>query len=518
MISRRSTLKDGLQNQVESYLLTHFAGFWQFVQNVPFLRKTANRLLLNSAIYKTKTRPYPFSTLAPYTSWDSLTNRVYSSRHLPPAQQADDLPYPEDVADLFMRRGKAIECPKSTVLFAYFAQWFTDGFLRTDRTDMRRNTSNHEIDLCQLYGLRKSTTDLIRSFKGGLLKSQIINDEEYPPYLCENGTVKSEYAELPEVQIDGLPVEQKNQLLAMGGDRANVQIGYVMFNVLFFREHNRIARELAQKYSGWDDERIFQTARSILIVILMRIVIEEYINHIAPYYFKFFLDAAAFPNERWYRQNWMAAEFTLLYRWHMLIPSDVTVEGKNLPTQATMWNTTLITSRGLGAAFQDASLQPAGRVGVFNTPSFLREPEIKSLRMCRELQLASYNDYRAMCGFPRVTDFDQISGDPEVQRELRRLYKHVDRIEYCVGLFAEETRPNSVLPGLIGRLVGVDAFSQALTNPLLNPHIFNEATFSKLGMELIENTRCLSDLLRRNVPASEQPFFVSMTRRDWKRI
>jgi prostaglandin-endoperoxide synthase 2 len=518
MISGRNIAKDGLRNELESYLLTHYPGFWQFVQEVPLLKKSANRLLLNSAIYKTPTRPHPFSTLAPYTSWESLTNRGYSSRHLPPLKQPDHLPDPEEVADLFMRRGKTVECPKSTVLFAYFAQWFTDGFLRTDRIDMHRNTSNHEIDLCQLYGLKKSTTDLIRSCNSGRLKSQIINGEEYPPYLCEKGIVKPEYAELPEVGIDQLSGEQRNQLFAMGGDRSNVQIGYVMFNVLFLREHNRIANELVPRYPAWNDERIFQTARNILIVILMRIVIEEYINHIAPYYFKFFLDASAFPNERWYRQNWMAAEFTLLYRWHMLIPSEAVLEGKYMPTPATMWNTTLVTTRGLAALFQDASSQPAGKVGLFNTPAFLREPEVRSVRMCRELQLASYNDYRAMCSFPRVTDFNQISGDPEVQRSLRTLYRQVDRIEYYVGLFAEETRKNSVLPALIGRLVGVDAFSQALTNPLLNPHIFNEATFSAVGMELIRSTRCLADLLRRNVPDGQQPAFVGMTRRDWKRI
>ena len=43
-----------------------------------------------------------------------------------------------------------IPCPRSTVLFAYFAQWFTDGFLRGDAhvaRDPRRNSSNHEIDL-----------------------------------------------------------------------------------------------------------------------------------------------------------------------------------------------------------------------------------------------------------------------------------------------------------------------------------------------------------------------------------
>jgi prostaglandin-endoperoxide synthase 2 len=519
MTPKRSTVNDGTRNEIEAFLLTHFSGLWELVQQIPWLRHHTNRYLLNSAIYKAATRPYPLSTMDSYTSWESLTNRTYSSRHLPPTQQPADLPKPEEVASLFMRRGEIKVCPKSTVLFAYFAQWFTDGFLRTDRSDlsMKTNTSNHEIDLCQLYGLKKWVTDMIRAPQSGLLKSQFIDGEEYPPYLCEDGVKKPEFRELPEIMLDDLPIEEKNQLFAMGGDRANVQIGYVMFNVLFLREHNRIARLLTKEYPDWNDERLFQTARNILIVMLIKIVVEEYINHIAPYYFRFFLDAAAFPNERWHRQNWMAAEFTLLYRWHMLIPSELIIDGQSLPAKTTMWNTRLITSRGLGALFNDASLQSAGRVGVLNSPPFLGDLEMRSVRMGRLLELASYNDYRAACGFPRVTDFDQISGDPLVQDELRSLYGQVDRIEYYAGIFAEDTRPNSVLPPLIGRMVGVDAFSQALTNPLLNPHIFNEQTFSPLGMKLIFETSRLADILKRNIPATSTRFFVSMTRRDWKR-
>ena len=48
-----------------------------------------------------------------------------------------------------------------------------------------------------------------------------------------------------------------------------------------------------------------------------------------------------------------------------------------------------------------------------------------------------------------------LFGDPEIQAGLKDLYGHVDRIEFYPGLFAEDTRPNSVLPALIGRLVGV---------------------------------------------------------------
>jgi prostaglandin-endoperoxide synthase 2 len=305
----------------------------------------------------------------------------------------------------------------------------------------------------------------------------------------------------------------------MGSDRANSQIGYVMMNVLFLREHNRVARLLAQRYPEWadDDERLFQTTRNILIVMLIRIVIEEYINHIDPAYFKFILDASAFPNERWYRQNWMALEFNLLYRWHGLIPSTLVLDGIELPVEESLFATHLVTERGLGASLEAASRQRGGRIGLYNTTNILLSTEVASITQGRQLQLASYNDYREYCQFPRATAFDQISGDPEVQRGLENLYGNVDRLDYYVGIFAEDTRPNSILPALMGRLVAIDAFSQALTNPLLAPNIFNERTFSPMGLEMIEQTSTLSALALRNLPDTPEPRFISMTREGWTR-
>lgn len=520
----RSTVNDGFENRLEFYLLTHFGGLWHLAQGIPWLRRTLNRRLLNSAINKTPPRPYPFSCMAPYTSWDSLTDRTYSGRHLPPdPQQQVGLPSAQETAELF-RRTETRLSPKSTVLFPYFAQWFTDGFLRSERPedpnqrrDVRKNQSAHNIDLSQLYGLKPEITRMIRSGTGGRLKSQLINGEEYPPYLCENGQKKPEFQNLPVFRFNQLSASQRNELFAMGGDRANSQIGYLMLNILFMREHNRIAGKLAAAHPNWDDEQLFQTARNVLIVILIRIVIEEYINHIAPYHFQFYLDATAFPNERWYRQNWMTVEFNLLYRWHSLIPSRLTVDETDLPLERTMWTSKLISDHGLGALFQSASGQPAGKIGLFNTDPGLLDTELASILTGREVQLAPYNAYRAICHFPKVTEFDQISGDSVVQQRLKALYGSVDRIDFYVGLFAEEIRPNSALPSLLGRLVGIDAFSQALTNPLLAPSIYNECTFSREGLEIIENTRSLSDLLHRNLPAGSGPFRVSMTQAGWKR-
>ena len=98
------------------------------------MTRWVNRKLINQLIYKIPTRPHPFSTMADYTSWDSLTDRGWLGRHLPPDPEFNNpstLPPIDEVVDLFrMRDTDNILAPKSTVLFAYFVQWFCDGFLR----------------------------------------------------------------------------------------------------------------------------------------------------------------------------------------------------------------------------------------------------------------------------------------------------------------------------------------------------------------------------------------------------
>jgi prostaglandin-endoperoxide synthase 2 len=512
--THRDQSRDGLGNRFEFFLLTHFEAAWRLAQRHPALRRAINARLINSAIYKTTTRPHALSLMAPYTSWDSLTDRTFSGRHLPPSERDPaTLPPLDQVTSLFARPpGRITLSRKSTALFAHFAQWFTDGFLRSDRSNLLKNTSNHEIDLCPVYGLNRQQTLLLRSGEGGRLRSQTTAGEEYPCfYFGEDGQPRDEFRALPTIFPDDLDQSRRRTLFALGSDRGNVQVGYVMFNVLFLREHNRICGLLARAYPAWDDERLFQTARNILIVVLTRIVIEEYINHIAPYHFKFLLDPRPFARERWYRQNWMAVEFNLLYRWHGLVTDRVVLGGREYPAHETLFNNDLVTGRGLGPLFEDASRQAAGEITLFNTPSFLLETERASIALGRHAQLASYNEYRALCRFPRVTEFNQITGRPEVQEALARVYRTVDDVELYVGLFAEDVRPNSALSPLIGRLVGVDALSQALTNPLLAPGVFTPRTFSPLGMDLIAETRSLSDILHRNVPDAGRRFLVTMT-------
>jgi prostaglandin-endoperoxide synthase 2 len=139
-----------------------------------------------------------------------------------------------------------------------------------------------------------------------------------------------------------------------------------------------------------------------------------------------------------------------------------------------------------------------------------------SIRQGRDNALGTYNDYRANAGYPRVTRFEQISGEPDVVAALSRLYGDVDRVEFFVGLLAEDLPARSAVPPLIGRMVAADAFSHALTNPLLAPLVYNDRTFTRAGMAVIEATNSLSDLLRRNTPEAGPDRRVTMEWGDYR--
>ncbi|AIC29820.1 animal heme peroxidase protein (plasmid) [Rhizobium etli bv. mimosae str. IE4771] len=537
MIFHRDKSADGFVRRLRSYILQRFEGVWHFLEKVPFAARVINKVLINTAVTSTRSRPHPSSTLSPYTSWQSLTDKSYFARHLPASATAFPLPPIDDVLSLFHRDpGKARQCPKSTLLFPVFAQYLTDGFLRTEMNDRTRTTSNHEIDLSPLYGRTKEQTDALRTRQQdaslrGRLKFQGINGEIYPPFLFEEDgkTVRPEFC-----NADGKPLLDaplgfdaasqngyERQIFAVGGDRVNATPMVSMLNTLFLREHNRLAAELTARNPTWDDEQVFQTARSILIVIFIKVVIEEYINHISSACFKLRAEPAVAWKAKWNRPNWMTVEFALLYRWHSMVPDDLLWNDATIPATAMLHDNRHLTSVGMQQALFNTSTQNACALGVFNTPTFLTAVEKGAILQGRNLNVQTYNSYRRAMGLRPVSDFAQMTGDSVRQKALSDLYGAPDRLEFYVGLFAEDVNANTPMPLLIGVMVALDAFSQALTNPLMSEHVYNSATFTDWGMTEVGKPQSIAAIARRQLGDSANDLLldkVRMTRKDWQRI
>ena len=487
---------------------------------VPQLRRYASRQFINFYAYATPPRPRAWSLDSDYTTWTGLSDPRFTGRHLPPASAETIAKWPEehDVAALF-RRERETKSTDTSVWFMFFAQWFTDSFLRTSREDYRRNTSNQDIDLCQIYGLGPAQTRMLRAMEGGRLKSQLIDGEEFPVLLFAEREPGAPLAFKPEFEglhderfvidtiLGGGADERGDWVFAVGLEHGNATIGNTLLNTLFLREHNRITGVLSGEHPDWDDDRLFETARNVMIVLLLKVVVEDYIRHIGP--FDFALEAVPLiaDQERWNRPNRIAVEFNLLYRWHALVPDAIGEGADGLAPGDFLNNNHLVISRGFDSLVTQCSSARSGKIGLLNTPAFLvdrSDPERPSLEersvaLMRKARLRSFNDYRESYGLNRLNSYGDLTSDPGVCERLKALYgPDIDDLEWYPGIFAEEYPDYLMMGELLMTMVANDAFTQALTNPLLARSIFTEETFSPAGMQTITETTSLADIVRRN--------------------
>jgi prostaglandin-endoperoxide synthase 2 len=526
-----------------------------------WLNQVVTKIAVNGLVNAGRNRPHPWSTRSPYVSWDSLTDRTYYARLLPadttfPSSEVVNQRRPslEQLADLFAAGGPQRLSPKSTCLFPAFAQYLTDGFIRTklnnDDTLSRRDqtTSNHDIDLSQLYGRTHEQTMALRRNSQvpglrGRLASQVVNGEEYSPWLFSRATTTIDPKIDPAFSVLDVPLgldhsttAAKQTLFACGGDRVNAAPQTAMINTLLLREHNRLAQLIEEAHPDFDDERVFQTTRNVVIVMFIKIVVEEYINHINTTPFRLRALPEVAYRAKWNRPNWITAEFALLYRWHSLVPQKMTWGGIEYDGRETQLNNEPLLRVGLAQSFVDVSSTPATQLGLGNSANFLRQAEMKAIEQGRINLLATYADYRRAMKLRVPATFEELVGatkkdsqkdhDQHARRlalaqRLRELYGTVDNVEFYIGLFAEPVHNNGPLPELINSMVAMDAFSQALTNPLLSEHVWGDpatraTTFTTQGTSAIETTKTLGDMVNRNCPGHLDDV-IGMTRKGWTR-
>ena len=539
--------------KVGMYVLM-FLGFGGFVV-LAVQPKLLSRALINGITNLTPPRPHPFSLWsadkvgetdiakgaavesARYTSWRGLVDRKYTGRHLRPADKAytEGLPHLDRLKALFVR-DTFKPAPKTSILFPFFAQWFTDSFLRTDPVDRRKNTSNHEIDLCQIYGLEESTSDILRTMDDtGNLRFEIINGDQYGEKLYRQDIdgleVKEHFKDLPYIKRGDLPrilkrgnfnLKRLKDFYASGLERGNTTIGYSAISTIFRREHNRLCAEMKTLNPNWDDDRLFQTARNVNITLLLKLIVEEYVKHLANppvKSLKFLVEVGFADKQRWYRTNRIAIEFGLLYRWHGLVPDTFELGGETYderrrrhqpldrghgdhgydgPEPGFMYNNPLLERHGAEEVIKAASQQQAGNLVLNNSPKFLEEAEWGAINLARQFHVRSYTEYCEAFKQSVPGSFFELTGNQNLAEKLEALYGEVENVEFVIGLLAEKRPEKNLLGPLMRVMVAVDAFSHILTNPLLSQNVFGADTFSDYGLKTISETQRFQDIIKRN--------------------
>lgn len=397
------------------YILTHFKGMWTIVNKIPFLRNAIMKYVLTSRSHLIESPP-TYNVHYGYKSWEAFSNLSYYTRALPPV--ANDCPTPmgvkgkkelpdsKDVVEKVLLRRKFIPDPQGTnMMFTFFAQHFTHQFFKTDHKRGPAFTKGlgHGVDLNHVYGETLDRQHKLRLFKDGKLKYQIIDGEMYPPTVAET-----------QVSMIYPPQVPEHLRFAVGQELFGMVPGLMMYATIWLREHNRVCDVLRQEHPEWDDEQLFQTSRLILIGETIKIVIEDYVQHLSGYNFKLKFDPELLFSQQFQYQNRIASEFNTLYHWHPLLPDAFLINDQEYSYQQFLYNNSILLEHGLTGFVESFSRQIAGRVaGGRNVPPAVQKVAQASIDQSRQMKYQSFNEYRKRFLLRPYQSFEELTGEKQ---------------------------------------------------------------------------------------------------------
>ncbi|KAM9306392.1 prostaglandin G/H synthase 1-like isoform 3-T3 [Pholidichthys leucotaenia] len=396
---------------VAHYILTHFQWLWDII-NYTFLRDALMRLVLT---VRTNLIPSPptYNSKYNYLSWESYYNLSYYTRLLPPVPEdcptpvgvkgEAGLPDPELLVERLLKRRTFRPDPHGTsLMFAFFAQHFTHQFFKTfNRMGLGFTKAlGHGVDAGHIYGDNLERQLNLRLHKDGKLKYQLIDGEIYPPSVAD-ASVKMSYP-------PGIPAEHQ---LAIGQEVFGLLPGLGMYATLWLREHNRVCDILKAEHPTWDDEQLFQTTRLIIIGETIRIVIEEYVQHLSGYLLHLKFDPTLLFNAHFQYGNRIAMEFSQLYHWHPLMPDSFLINGDELSYTQFLFNTTVLTHYGVEKLVDAFSRQHAGQIGGGqNINAVVTKVAVGAIKESRQLRFQPFNEYRKRFNLKPYTSFREFAG------------------------------------------------------------------------------------------------------------
>ncbi|CAG2176493.1 unnamed protein product, partial [Oppiella nova] len=317
----------------------------------------------------------------------------------------------------------------------------------------------HFIDGSQIYGSNEDRMKAVRAFKDGKLKVSIINGKQFLPFDTKGLSV---VCRAPEGQ----------HCIYAGDIRVNQQLGLIILQLIFLREHNRIADILKSLNPRWTDDILFEETRRIIGAQLQWITYNEFlplaIGRRAMQVFDLFPSPWGYSNKyKDYSNPGVMNEFaTAAFRWHTLVRSFYHLldsEGEytshlqlrnifNDPSP--LYKAGAVDEVLYGTAVQasqqfDSIVTEELKHQLFRPPNGLFGGDLiaTNIHRGRDHGLPPYNKMREICGLPRLTSFDDLdrafrSG---IGSNFAKLYKSVDDIDLFMGGIHEKPVKEGIL-------------------------------------------------------------------------
>ncbi|XP_071090525.1 salivary peroxidase/catechol oxidase-like [Haliotis cracherodii] len=315
-------------------------------------------------------------------------------------------------------------------------------------------TASAFIDGSHVYGPYPELEDALRKKTGGLLKFKMKNGKAFPPVgdptACFNGNNPNTYC------------------FWTGDRRANVFPGLTALHIAFMREHNRIARVLANRHPTWNDETLFKATKKIVIAELQVITYKQWLPLIiGPDYMKIYEINNAYQYQEEMNPRITNAFATSAMRFgHSMVPKNLFIGGQKKPVANLISNTAAVHK-----SMEDVLNSITGGVNertdawfskdmtdfMFETAINVRDGyDIVSLNIQRgrDHGVPAYNKWRAYCKRPQIQSFYNNVFSNEIGRNLAKVYKSVNDIDLYSGSISEWNVPNGVVGDVNACLIG----------------------------------------------------------------
>lgn len=313
------------------------------------------------------------------------------------------------------------------------------------RKNLIENALSSYVDASNVYGHTFERAKRLRLFKDGLLKTKDnALDNAYLPYN--------------DVKLPNAPNPNLTRLFLGGDVRANEQPNLLVLHTIWLREHNLIALELKKNVgSHWDDEKLYQSARSIVIAEMQKVTYDEMI----PAFLGGFKDIALGKYEgwKWWVNPTVSNFFTTgsFRLGHSMVNDNLTVlsEGNTRRRRIDMrnhfWNPKIVTELGVEPFLRgmaktntqecDIEMSPSLRNFLFNKVPEAAGVDLAAINIQRgrEHGTPDYNSMRRHFGLRPRRSFSEITKDQRVARMLKRAYNgDINNVDPWVAGLAED--------------------------------------------------------------------------------